>query len=138
MVSFKHYVNIYRREAPITATLHKTISSELSNACELNAYAGKIEFCNVEFSYDLLGKRILDGINFDATPGKTVAFVGKTGAGKLTILKLLCRFYDILGWSISIDNQDLRNVTLESLREVLGVVPQDPCLFNQTILENVQ
>jgi ABC-type transport system involved in Fe-S cluster assembly fused permease/ATPase subunit len=112
--------------------------SEPSNACELNAYAGKVEFCNVEFSYDPLGKKILDGINFDATPGKTVAFVGETGAGKSTILKLLCRFYDVSGGSISIDNQDLRNVTLESLREVLGVVPQDPCLFNQTILENVR
>ncbi|MCJ1360515.1 MAG: hypothetical protein MMC33_010523 [Icmadophila ericetorum] len=112
--------------------------SDQPNSYELNVSAGKIEFCNVEFSYSSTGKKILNGINFEALPGQTVAFVGKTGAGKSTLLKLICRFYDVTGGSILIDSQDLRDVTLESLRNILGVVPQDPCLFNQTILDNVR
>ncbi|KAF2260210.1 P-loop containing nucleoside triphosphate hydrolase protein [Lojkania enalia] len=112
--------------------------SDRPNSYELDVSAGKVEFCNVEFSYSSTGKKILNGINFEATRGQTVAFVGKTGAGKSTLLKLICRFYDVTGGSISIDGQDLRDVTLESLRNVLGVVPQDPCLFNQTVLENVR
>ncbi|KAH4766324.1 hypothetical protein HBH62_253920 [Parastagonospora nodorum] len=70
--------------------------------------------------------------------GRTLAFVGETGGGKSTMLQLLFRFYDVTGGSIMIDGQDLRSVTQSSLREALGVVPQDPVLFNQTIRQNVR
>ena len=97
----------------------------------------KVEFKDVDFSYDSR-KGVLKKINFVAEPGKTIAFVGGTGGGKSTILKLLFRFYDVTGGSITIDDQDVRSVTISSLREALGVVPQDPSLFNQSILENVK
>ncbi|KIV98886.1 uncharacterized protein PV09_09376 [Verruconis gallopava] len=110
----------------------------LPGSNDLIVHFGKVEFCNVEFSYSSSGKKILNSISFEAIPGKMVAFVGEIGAGKSTILKLLCRFYDATGGSISIDNQDLRNVTLDSIWDALGVVPQDPCLFIQSILENIR
>ncbi|KAF2194175.1 hypothetical protein K469DRAFT_689218 [Zopfia rhizophila CBS 207.26] len=97
----------------------------------------KVEFKDVEFAYDKQ-KPILKGVSFIAEPGKTIAFVGETGGGKSTMLKLLFRFYDVTGGSIMIDGQDLRSVTLSSLRETIGVVPQAPTLFNQSILENVR
>ncbi|MCT7094638.1 ATP-binding cassette domain-containing protein, partial [Salmonella enterica] len=70
--------------------------------------------------------------------GKTVAIVGPSGAGKSTLSRLLYRFYDIQGGSISIDGQDIRDVTQESLRAVIGMVPQDTVLFNDTIAYNVR
>jgi ABC-type transport system involved in Fe-S cluster assembly fused permease/ATPase subunit len=97
----------------------------------------KVEFKDVSFSYDER-KDVLKNINFVAEPGQTVAFVGETGGGKSTMLKLLFRFYDVTKGSVTIDGQDLRSVTISSLREALGAVPQDPSLFNQTILENVR
>jgi ABC-type transport system involved in Fe-S cluster assembly fused permease/ATPase subunit len=97
----------------------------------------KVEFENVEFSYDER-KPVLKNVNFTAEPGQTIALVGETGGGKSTILKLLFRFYDITGGSIRIDGQDLRSVRISSLREVLGVVPQDPSMFNQSIMENIR
>jgi ABC-type transport system involved in Fe-S cluster assembly fused permease/ATPase subunit len=104
---------------------------------QLVVKAGKVEFENVEFSYDTR-KNVLKGINFVAEPGKTVAFVGETGGGKSTLLKLLFRFYDVTNGSIKIDDQDLRSVSITSLRDAFGIVPQDPALFNQTILENIR
>ena len=99
--------------------------------------AGRVEFNNVCFSYD--GKKeILEDLTFCATPGQTIALVGETGGGKSTILKLLFRFYDVNTGSVIIDGQDVRDVTLESLRECVGVVPQQPVLFNDTIMSNVR
>ncbi|KAF2020323.1 P-loop containing nucleoside triphosphate hydrolase protein [Aaosphaeria arxii CBS 175.79] len=118
--------------------LMKPSISDRPDSYKLGSYAGKVEFRNVEFSYGPTGKKILNGINFGASPGEMVAFVGKTGSGKSTILKLLCRHYDVTGGSIFINNQDVRNISLQSLRNVVGVVPQNPSLFNRTILENVR
>lgn len=98
---------------------------------------GEIEFNNVHFSYDSQ-RQTLKGISFRALPGQTVALVGETGGGKSTILKLLFRFYDVAQGSIKIDGQDIRDVTLESLRKNLGMVPQDPSLFNETIMNNIR
>ena len=106
-------------------------------ARELEVPAGRVEFENVAFSYDER-KPVLKDISFVADPGKTVAFVGETGGGKSTLLKLLFRFYDVTGGSIKIDGQDLRSVNITSLRDAFGVVPQDPSLFNQTIIENIR
>ena len=98
---------------------------------------GEVDFKNVKFSYD--GQRqVTNDVTLHVDAGQTVALVGETGGGKSTILKLLFRFYDVTGGQILIDGQDLRDVTLESLRQNIGVVPQDPSLFNQTILENLR
>lgn len=99
--------------------------------------AGRVEFEDVRFSYDQK-KEILKNVSFTVRPGQTVAFVGQTGAGKSTILKLLDRFYDVTGGSIRIDGQDVRDVDLYSLRGHIGVVPQNPVLFNDTIMDNVR
>jgi ABC-type transport system involved in Fe-S cluster assembly fused permease/ATPase subunit len=107
------------------------------DAPALNAKEGKVEFKNVDFSYDERKQTIKD-LTFTVNPGQTVALVGETGGGKSSTLKLLMRFYDVTNGSISIDGQDIREVTLDSLRETLGTVPQDPSLFNTTIMENVR
>ncbi|KAK3984354.1 hypothetical protein QBC44DRAFT_253066 [Cladorrhinum sp. PSN332] len=99
--------------------------------------AGHVRFDQVSFSYDKQ-KEILKDIDFEATPGMTVAFVGATGAGKSTILKLLDRFYDVTEGSIQIDGQDIRDVDLYSLRAQIGIVPQSPILFDDTIMNNVR
>ena len=98
---------------------------------------GDIEFSSVNHSYD--GKRqVLRDISFRARPGETTALVGQTGGGKSTILKLLFRFYDATSGTIKIDGQDVTGVTISSLREQIGVVPQDPSLFNDTIMNNIR
>lgn len=98
---------------------------------------GEVEFKSVEFSYD--GRRkILKDLGFRVQAGQTVALVGETGGGKSTILKLISRFYDPSRGSISIDGQNIRDVTLESLRANIGVVPQDPALFHDTITGNIR
>ena len=109
---------------------------DLPNACDLTVQSGAICFDNVHFHY--AGDRpILRGISFDVPAGKTVAIVGQSGAGKSTISRLLCRFYDVTDGSISIDGQDVRSVKATSLRAVIGVVPQDTVLFNDTIGYNI-
>jgi len=98
---------------------------------------GAIRFENVEFSYD--GKRqTLRGVDFVVPAGQMVAIVGPTGAGKSTISRLLFRFYDVNGGRILIDGQDIREVTQESLRAAIGIVPQDTVLFNDTIAYNIR
>jgi len=95
-----------------------------------------IRFEDVSFHYDA-DRAILKGVSFEVPAGKTVAIVGPTGAGKSTISRLLYRFYDVTGGRITIDGQDLRDVTQESLRSTIGMVPQDTVLFNDTIGYNI-
>lgn len=99
--------------------------------------SGQIEFRNVTFSYDM-DKTILHNISFSVKAGQTVAFVGETGSGKSTILKLVSRFYDACKGNIEIDDQDLRDVTIQSLRESMGIVPQEPSALNETIRQSVK
>ena len=95
-----------------------------------------VRFDDVHFAYD--PKRpILRGVSFEIPAGKTVAVVGSSGAGKSTLARLLFRFYDVSGGSITIDGQDIRSVTQESLRAAIGIVPQDTVLFNDTIRYNI-
>jgi ATP-binding cassette, subfamily B, heavy metal transporter len=97
---------------------------------------GDIRFDHVHFAYDV-ERPILKGVSFHVPAGKTVAIVGPSGAGKSTISRLLFRFYDVTGGSISIDGQDIRTVTQSTLRAALGMVPQDTVLFNDTIHYNI-
>jgi ATP-binding cassette subfamily B protein len=97
---------------------------------------GRVRFDNVRFEY-LPNQPILHGISFDLDPGKTLALVGATGAGKTTIINLMYRFYDVTGGSITIDGTDVRTVTQKSLRSQMGLVLQDPFLFKGTIRDNI-
>jgi len=110
---------------------------DVPSAPPLKVSAGTIRFENVSFAYDP-ARRILDGINFDVPAGKTVAVVGPSGAGKSTISRLLFRFYDLSGGRILIDGQDIAKVTQKSLRQAIGMVPQDTVLFNDTIRYNIR
>ncbi|WP_373413975.1 ABC transporter ATP-binding protein/permease [Ensifer aridi] len=108
-----------------------------ADAKELKIQRGAIAFRDVHFAYD--GARpILKGISFEVPAGKTVAVVGPSGAGKSTLSRLLYRFYDVQRGSITIDGQDVRDVTQKSLRAVIGMVPQDTVLFNDTIAYNIR
>jgi ATP-binding cassette subfamily B protein len=96
-----------------------------------------IRFEGVKFAYDP-DRPILKGIDFEIPAGKTIAVVGPSGAGKSTISRLLYRFYDVTEGRITIDGQDIRDVTQESLRATIGMVPQDTVLFNDSIAYNVE
>lgn len=98
---------------------------------------GAVDFNSVSFAYD--GKRtVTNQVTFHAEPGKIIAFVGETGCGKSTLFKLLFRFYDPKEGNICIDGQDIKSLTLDSFREHLGIVPQEPALFNKTVRENLR
>ena len=106
------------------------------NALPLNVATGSIRFSNVNFHYDE-ERQILKNVSFEVPPGKTVAIVGPSGAGKSTISRLLFRFYEVTGGSIEIDGQDISKVQQKTLRNAIGMVPQDTVLFNDTIAYNI-
>ena len=107
-----------------------------AGAIELDNPEGAVSFDNVSFTHDARTVGVAD-ISFDVAPGRKVAFVGTSGAGKSTLLKLLFRFYDVQSGSVRIDGTDIRNMTQTSLRQALGLVPQDVVLFNDTIAANI-
>ncbi|MGH6809302.1 MAG: ABCB family ABC transporter ATP-binding protein/permease [Ensifer adhaerens] len=107
------------------------------DARQLAIANGAIAFKDVHFAYDP-ARPILKGISFEVPAGKTVAVVGPSGAGKSTLSRLLYRFYDVQQGTITIDGQDVRDVTQKSLRGVIGMVPQDTVLFNDTIAYNIR
>jgi ATP-binding cassette, subfamily B, heavy metal transporter len=107
------------------------------DAKPLAVSGGHVRFENVTFNYEA-ERQILDGLSFEVPAGKMVAIVGPSGAGKSTISRILLRFYDVAGGRVTIDGQDIRDVTQASLRAAFGVVPQDTVLFNDTILYNIR
>jgi ABC-type multidrug transport system fused ATPase/permease subunit len=106
-------------------------------ATDLPPVKGKIKFENVYFSYNE-DVEVLHDVNLTINPGETLAIVGKTGAGKSTIINLIYRFYDVDSGSITIDGYDIRSVTRKSLTSQIGIVPQDPYLFSGTIADNIR
>jgi len=114
-------------------------NAEIEDAPEARALAvngGRVVFDDVSFAYDSR-RPVLEGVSFAVEPGRTVAIVGSSGAGKSTISRLLFRFYDVTGGRITINGQDIRDVIQESLRAAIGMVPQDTVLFNDTIFYNI-
>ncbi|MGF1540952.1 MAG: ABC transporter ATP-binding protein [Pleurocapsa sp.] len=109
---------------------------EVKNAVILPKITGKITYNDVNFSYKT-NKPVLNKINLTANPGETIALVGASGAGKSTLVNLLPRFYDLNSGTILIDDINIKNVTLNSLRQQIGIVPQETLLFSGTIAQNI-
>jgi ATP-binding cassette, subfamily B, heavy metal transporter len=106
------------------------------DAKALHVSAGTLRFENVSFAYDT-ARPILHDLSFEIPAGKTVAVVGPSGAGKSTLARLLYRFYDVNAGRVTVDGQDIRHVTQSSLRQAIGIVPQDTVLFNDTVQYNI-
>ena len=109
---------------------------DAADATELKVTRGELRFEQVNFSYQP-ERQILFDVNFTVPPGRKLAVVGASGAGKSTLARLLFRFYDVTGGRVLIDGQDIRDVTQQSLRAAIGIVPQDTVLFNDTLYYNL-
>ncbi|UPM54842.1 ABC transporter ATP-binding protein [Gottfriedia acidiceleris] len=127
MAGFKRFTELIDNEPDIVNT---------PDAIEVINLRGDIKFKNVSFGYENK-RRILNNLSFSIEAGKTIAFVGPSGAGKTTICSLIPRFYDVLDGAITIDGIDIRNMTKESLRSNIGIVQQDVFLFTGTLKENI-
>ena len=123
------------RILPIIDTKNKIVDQE--DAAEIKIINGSINFTNVNFKYDQNEKNVLKNININISGGKMTSLVGHSGSGKSTILNLIPRLYDIGSGDISIDNQSIYNLTIESLRNKISLVSQDTTLFDDTIKNNI-
>jgi ABC-type multidrug transport system fused ATPase/permease subunit len=110
--------------------------TERPDAIELQDGDGLVRFEGVSFEY-LEGRPVLQDIDLDLEPGRTIALIGQTGSGKTTLASLVPRFYDVTGGRVTVDGADVRDVKLVSLRRAIGIVAQDPFLFSATVLENI-
>ncbi|MEA4889518.1 MAG: ABC transporter ATP-binding protein [Clostridiaceae bacterium] len=118
--------------------LHEPVVIEdRADAKILPRIEGYVRFDDVSFAYES-GHPVLDHVSFDAKPGDSIALVGPTGAGKSTIINLLCRFYDISSGDITVDGYSVSSVKLDSLRTQMGIMLQDPFLFPVTVMENIR
>ena len=111
--------------------------NDKADAISLPDVTGTVKFENVTFRYFGGGEPVLKNVSFTANPGETIALLGATGSGKTTIINLLPRFYDPSEGRITIDDHDLRDLKLESLRSHIGIVLQETTLFSGTIRENI-
>jgi len=127
LADVEHMFSLLKREPTI---------KDKTNATELSIKEGVIEFSHVHFSYKS-DRQILADISFTIPQGKKVAIVGPSGSGKSTIARLLFRFYDVNSGCITIDGQDIRDLSQHSLRKAIGIVPQDTVLFNNSIYHNI-
>lgn len=123
----------------IFETLDEEVNiANLPGAYELPQIEGYVQFKDVIFKYEDEDKEILKNVCFDVKAGETIALVGPTGAGKTTIINLLSRFYDVTSGEVLVDGNNIRNVTLDSLRKQMGVMLQDTFIFSGTILDNIR
>lgn len=114
--------------------------ADTENVVELECVEGSVDFTNVCFTYDkgtAEETKVLDNVSFHVNPGETIALVGPTGAGKTTIVNLISRFYDIESGEIFIDGKNIRNVSIRSLRQQMGVMTQENFIFHGTVKENI-
>ena len=111
---------------------------DAARAKKLEAPRGVVKYDNVAFAYPGADENVLENISFEAKPGQTTAIIGSTGCGKSTLVQLLPRFYDVTEGSITIDGQDIRDLTMESVRQNIGFVPQKGILFSGTIASNIR
>jgi ATP-binding cassette subfamily B protein len=141
MAQFGQIINMYQRAYASAARIFGLMDepsriAEDPNAADLVVTDGRVEYENVTFGYDE-SETIVKDVSFEVDGGETLALVGPTGAGKSTVLKLLLRMYDVDEGAIQVDGQDLREVTIPSLREKIGYVSQDTFLFYGTVAENI-
>jgi len=145
MAQFGQIINMYQRARASSERIFGLMDepnrlAENDAATELDVDEGRVEYSEVTFGYDTEqgeGGPTVEDISFSVAGGETLALVGPTGAGKSTVLKLLLRMYDVNEGGIEIDGQDLRDVTLRSLRRSIGYVGQDTFLFYGTVKENI-
>lgn len=136
---------IIQQLAQVTSNLEQVFDTincpvdikDKEDAVELTHVNGKIDFNHVTFAYDE-GETILEDFDLHVTPGETIALVGPTGAGKTTVINMLTRFYDVAEGSVMIDDIDVRDISLHSLRQEVGVLMQDPFIFRGTVMENIR
>lgn len=135
---FNNFINNVAYLERIFETLDEPATiKDKDGAKELGEVTGNVKFENVTFGYEE-GKTVLDNVSFDVKAGESIALVGPTGAGKSTIVSLLSRFYDLNGGKITVDGQDISEVTLHSLRSQMGIMLQDSFIFSGTILDNIR
>lgn len=128
MINSERMLELFKEEPTVV---------DAPEAKKISSCTGEITFKDVHFSYDHR-KPALRGLDFVCKPGTTTAFVGESGGGKTTVLRLLFRFYNIQQGSIMVDGQDVRDITIDSLRSEIGVVPQDTVLFNESVMYNLK
>ena len=143
MIAFGWVVNIYQRGAASMKRLSAILDEEpqiVAGSGRLSApVAGRLEFRGVGFSYtgNGNGDRVLSDIDLVVEPGQTVAFVGRTGSGKSTLTRLVPRLHDVTEGAVLVDGQDVRRLSLDSLREAVGFVPQESFLFSENVRDNI-
>jgi RNA polymerase sigma factor (sigma-70 family) len=131
------YRSIADAEEMVTILQTPQEIKDLPDALDLRPGSGRIEFKRIDFGFHV-DHRVFSGFNFEIASGEKVALIGPSGAGKSTIVKLLLRLYEPDRGRISIDGQDIAQVTQQSLRRCIGLVPQDPILFHRTLMENIR
>lgn len=129
--------NMAHCEEMVALSLRPQLVTDRPGAKNLKIGKGAIDFDAVRFRYETAANPVFDDFSVSIKPGEKIALVGHSGGGKSTFVKLLFRFYDIEAGQIRIDGQDIAGVTQASLREAIGLVPQDPLLFHRTIAENI-
>lgn len=143
IVNISNFYNTLIMAMAYLERIFETLDEEVNianspNAYELPQIEGNVQFKNVIFKYEDEDREILKNVSFNVNAGETIALVGPTGAGKTTIINLLSRFYDVTSGEVLVDNNNIRNVTLDSLRKQMGVMLQDTFIFSGTILDNIR
>lgn len=135
---YNSFINAVAYLERIFETLDEPVTvSDVPNAKPLPAVQGNVKFNDVTFAYDP-GMNILENLSFDVKAGESIALVGPTGAGKTTVVNLISRFYNLTGGQILIDDHDISQVTLNSLRSQMGIMLQDSFIFSGTIMDNIR